>query len=88
MTIVSITPTTGTTGTLPTIPRFTSPGTVNTDTLALPIARQQAIENALSTALWHVRKEGTQADLQAATGRAVRAASLLKQACTDSQGRE
>lgn len=48
-----------------------------------PAARQQAIENALSMALWHVRHgTGTQA-IQAATGRAIRAASMLKQACTE-----
>lgn len=48
-----------------------------------PAARQAAIENALSMALWHVR-HGTGTDaIQAATGRAIRAASMLKQACTE-----
>lgn len=48
-----------------------------------PLARTQAIENALSMALWHVRHDtGTDA-IQAATGRAIRAASMLKQACTE-----
>ena len=48
------------------------------------IARQQAIENALSTALYFIRLPRTESGLQAATGRAIRAASLLKQACTES----
>lgn len=48
-----------------------------------PLARLQSIENALSMALWHVRHgTGTEA-IQAATGRAIRAASMLKQACTE-----
>lgn len=48
-----------------------------------PLARHQSIENALSMALWHVR-HGTGTDaIQAATGRAIRAASMLKQACTE-----
>ncbi len=46
------------------------------------IERQQAIENALSTALYYVRHpDATPALLQAATGRAHRALSLLKHAC-------
>jgi hypothetical protein len=49
-----------------------------------PIARQQAIENALSTALYFIRKANHPGDLQAATLRAIRAASMLKQACTES----
>ena len=45
------------------------------------IARQAAIENALSTALYFVRQPGdTAANLWAATARANRALSLLKQA--------
>lgn len=47
------------------------------------LARQQAIENALSMALWHVRHGDTTQALQAATGRAIRATSMLKQACTE-----
>jgi hypothetical protein len=48
-----------------------------------PLARHIAIENALSAALWHMRHgTGTQA-MQAATGRAIRAASMLKQACSE-----
>ena len=45
-----------------------------------PLARQQAIENALSLALYHARH----GNIAAATGRAIRAASMLKQACTES----
>ena len=47
------------------------------------IARQQAIENALSMALYLVRTSDTAEALQRATGRAIRAASMLKQACAD-----
>ena len=46
-------------------------------------ARQAAIENALSMALWHVRHGTGVEAIQAATGRAIRAASMLKQACTE-----
>ena len=48
------------------------------------IARQQAIENALTTALYFIRLPLTESGLRAATGRAVRAASMLKQACAES----
>ena len=48
------------------------------------IARQQAIENALTTALYFIRLPATDSGLRAATGRAIRAASLLKQACAES----
>ena len=51
-----------------------------------PIARQQAIENALSVALHLVRTGSTPDTLQRATGRAVNAARLLKQACTETAG--
>ena len=51
-----------------------------------PLQRQQAIENALSTALWHIRKDSSPASIQRATGRAIRAASMLKQACTELSG--
>ncbi len=47
------------------------------------IARQQAIENALATALYFIRLPHTESGLKAATGRAIRAASLLKQACAE-----
>lgn len=48
------------------------------------IGRQQAIENALTTALYFIRLPSTESGLRAATGRACRAASLLKQACAES----
>ena len=44
-----------------------------------PLVRQQVIENALSMALFHVRHGDIQS-IQVATGRAMTAASLLKQA--------
>ena len=47
------------------------------------IERQQAIENALSMALYHVRHGDAQQGIQAATAKAIRAASMLKQACAD-----
>ena len=50
-----------------------------------PLARQQAIENALSTALYFIRLPNTESGLKAATGRAIRAASMLKQACAEIQ---
>ena len=49
------------------------------------LARQQAIENALSTALYFIRLPNTESGLKAATGRAIRAASMLKQACAEIQ---
>lgn len=49
------------------------------------IARQQAIENALSMALYWVRHSEHPGHLHAATVRASRAASMLKQACADAQ---
>ena len=52
---------------------------------ASPLIRQQAIENALSDALHLVRTTGTQHGIHAATGRAIRAASMLKQACAELQ---
>jgi len=48
------------------------------------IERQQAIENALSAALYFIRLPHTESGLKAATGRAIRAASMLKQACAES----
>ena len=50
-----------------------------------PLARQQAIENALTTALYFIRLPSTESGLKAATGRAIRAASMLKQACAEIQ---
>ena len=55
----------------PTTPKMGNPS---------PLTRQQAIENALSGALQHARS----GDLHSATGRAMRAASMLKQACAES----
>jgi hypothetical protein len=49
------------------------------------IGRQQAIENALTTALYFIRLPHTDSGLKAATGRAIRAASMLKQACAEAQ---
>ena len=46
-----------------------------------PIDRQQAIENALSMALFHIRH----GDIHSATGRTIRAASMLKQVCAELQ---
>ena len=48
------------------------------------VERQQAIENALTMALYFIRQPHSDTTLQAATTRAIRAASMLKQACTDS----
>ena len=50
-----------------------------------PLIRQHAIESALSDALHLVRTNGTQHGIQLATGRAIRAASMLKQACAELQ---
>lgn len=47
------------------------------------LERQQAIENALSMALHYVRTADTQQAIQAATARVIRAASMLKQACSE-----
>ena len=66
-----------------TVNTTTTPKTGNTATLA----RQQAIENALTTALYFIRLPLTESGLRAATSRAVRAvraASMLKQACAES----
>ena len=49
------------------------------------INRQQAIENALSTALYFIRLPATDSGLRAATGRAIRATAMLKQACAEIQ---
>ncbi len=48
------------------------------------LERQQSIENALSMALFHVRHGDNLAAMRAATAKAVRAAAMLKQACTES----
>ena len=64
-----------------TVDTLTTPKTGNTS----PLARQQAIENALSTALYFIRLPSTESGLKAATGRVIRAASMLKQACAEIQ---
>jgi hypothetical protein len=61
--------------TMTTVNTTTTPKTGNPS----PISRQQAIEHALSMALFHVRN----GDTHAAVGRAIRAASMLKQACAE-----
>ncbi|NDP61071.1 hypothetical protein [Polaromonas sp.] len=63
---------------------MTSVNTPTTSTLDT-IARQQAIENALTTALYFIRLPGTPSALHAATGRANRALSMLKQACSEAK---
>jgi len=47
------------------------------------ISRQQAIENALCMALYYIRDSERPGNIHAATVKAVRAAAMLKQACTD-----
>ena len=70
------------TETMTTVNTITTPKTDSTATLA----RQQAIENALTTALHFIRLPNTDATaLRAATGRAIRAVSMLKQACAEIQ---
>ena len=66
---------------------MTKVNTITTPALGTPshLARQQAIENALTTALYFIRLPSTESDLKAATGRAIRAASMLKQACAELQ---
>ena len=58
-----------------------TPKTVTTS----PLIRQQAVESALSDALHLVRTTSTQHGINAATGRAIRAESMLKQACAEFQ---
>jgi hypothetical protein len=52
---------------------------LGTTPAALSPLRHVAIESALSLALHHTQN----GDIHAATGRAVRAATLLKRACTE-----
>ena len=89
------TPTTGNPANPPTPPALTKIGHIlhtrilhsRYPALTAPtasIARQQAIENALSMALHYVRTTDTQQGIQAATAKAIRAATMLKQACTES----
>jgi hypothetical protein len=62
--------------------------TMTTPATTPEITRQQAIENALSTALYFIRQPHSTTALQAATGRAMRAATMLKQACSESSFNE
>ena len=64
---------------------MTTVNTITTPKTGTPsrIDRQQAIENALTTALYFIRLPTTDSGLRAATGRAIRAASMLKQACAE-----
>ncbi len=62
-----------------TMTKVNSPTTSTQDT----IARQQAIENALSAALYFIRLPSTPTGIRAATGRTNRALSMLKQACNE-----
>ena len=92
MTTVSTTmPATGHSGNLPTRPEFTKISRILRERVAHqsapkvdPLARQQAIENALSMALFHVRNGDTLQAIHTATAKAIRAASMLKQACAES----
>ena len=84
------TPATGNPGNLPTLPAFTKISRILRDRVAHwpapkadPLARQQAIENALSMALYHVRNGDTTQAIHTATAKAVRAVSMLKQACSE-----
>jgi len=60
---------------------ITTPKLGNTSALIC----QQAIENALTTALYFIRLPSTESGLKTATDRAIRAASMLKQACAEIQ---
>lgn len=86
-------PTSGNPGNLPTVPRYTTIATIIRERVAIRpaptdrLARQQSIEAALSAALHMVRNYSDTATLQCATGRAIRAASMLKQACLESTTR-
>ncbi|MCF8209255.1 MAG: hypothetical protein K9K38_07620 [Rhodoferax sp.] len=80
------------TGDAPTPPRATKIGAMLADRVTHktqrptdPIAQQQAIENALSAALHLIRTGDSLEALQRATGRAVRAATMLKRACAESR---
>lgn len=49
------------------------------------IDRQQAIESALSAALFHIRQPNTLESLWSATGRTSRALTMLKNACAQAK---
>ncbi len=46
-------------------------------------SRHQAIESALSLALYYIRRGKQPSNIHSATVKAVRAAAMLKQACND-----
>lgn len=72
-------------GTARQVQTFTPPAPTTDSAPRDPVARQAAIENALSMALYFIRQPGnTAANVWAATARANRALTLLKQA---SQGK-
>ena len=75
MTTVNSTPT----------PKMGLQGTTPATSTSSSLARRIAIEAALTLALFHVRSSNTQHSIQLATGRAIRAASMLKQACAESK---
>jgi len=50
---------------------------------AATLYRGDAIDRALSLALWHVRQSMRPCDVHAATARACRAAAALKQGCSE-----
>ncbi len=64
--------------------RKASPAATPAIASAPALERQQAIENALSMALYFIRQPHSDTSLKAATGRAIRAVSMLKQACAES----
>lgn len=64
-----------------TLRQHSTPGARTPERSGGPLERQQAIENALSMALYFIRQPGNcAANLWAATARANRALTLLKQA--------
>jgi hypothetical protein len=60
-------------------PRYCTPGTLHPDRLALPIVRALAIETALASALFCMRKH----QIPQAAGHAIRASRMLKVACAE-----
>jgi hypothetical protein len=70
----------------PTTPKMGTLTLGSTPTLSpVSLARRLAIETALITALFHVRSSDTQQGIELATGRATRAATLLKRACSEAK---
>lgn len=74
-------------GTAPGMHTYAHPTPTTDSAHRNPVARQAAIENALSMALYFIRQPGnTAANLWAATARANRAFTLLKQASQGNGG--